>query len=105
GILRQTKIVSVNSASSVVKPLCSLAESLLPEGSLERDVSVLLRRILVAFGVEDGERGDQLRPRLPRPDDFVDKAARCGNVRVGELLFELRDAPRARRFLVRRSVD
>src|SRR5215471_12128038 len=45
---------------------------------LQRNVAVLLRRVLVPFGLEPGEGRDQFRARLARADHFVDEAARGG---------------------------
>src|SRR5215213_8332215 len=70
----------------------------------ERDVPVLLWRVLVALRLERGEAGDQLRARLVRPDDFVDEPALRRDEWIGELLAifgHLRGAGRreiARRF-------
>ena len=58
----------------------------------ERDVAVLLRRILVALGLEVASAAISLARVWRGLDHFVDEAARGGDVRVGELLAELRDA-------------
>src|SRR5688500_15354988 len=76
-----------------------------PGALSQRDVPVLLRRIAVAFGLEAGERGDQLRARLAGWDHFVDEAARRRDVRVRELLAELRDALGPQRVGIRGSVE
>src|SRR5688500_16937542 len=67
---------------------------------LQRDIPVLLWRVLVALGVERGQGRDQLGARLARADHFVHEATCGGDVRVGELLLELGDPPGARRVLV-----
>src|SRR5215831_2393809 len=56
--------------------------ALLAGGTSKRDVAVLLRGILVAFGFEPSKGGNELRARFPRMDDFVDEAARSRDVRV-----------------------
>src|SRR3982751_5429441 len=52
----------------------------------ERDISVLLRRILVALRFEAPQRGNELAPRLARLNHLVDESAASGYVRAGELL-------------------
>src|SRR5215510_4109414 len=76
-----------------------------PTQRSKRDVPVLFRRVFVAFGVQVRERDSQLRPGLPRSNDFVDEPALGRGIRVGELLLEFGDALRARRVLVVRGVD
>jgi hypothetical protein len=71
----------------------------------ERDVAVLLRRVLVALGLEPRQRGDEPRARLPRPDDLVDEPARRRDVGIGELLPELLDALRALYGRIRGGLD
>ena len=51
----------------------------------ERDVAMLLPRVRVALVGQHRQRADESRPRLGRPDDVVDIAARRGDVRVGEV--------------------
>src|ERR1041384_3158831 len=55
---------------------------------LQRDVAVLLGRILVALGLETLERRHELPPRLSRLNHFVDEAAARGHERAGKLLTE-----------------
>src|SRR5207244_4772144 len=71
----------------------------------ERNVAVLLWRVLVALGFQRGEAVDQLRARLVRPDDLVDEAALRRHVRIGELLAVLRDLRRARRRDILRRIE
>src|SRR4051812_8585509 len=66
----------------------------------ERDIAVLLRRVLVAFAIENGERGNEFLARLPGANHFVDEPARGSGVGIGELLLELGDTPTARGILV-----
>src|SRR5687768_2963842 len=72
---------------------------------LEWNISVLLRRVLVAFAVERGERGDQLAACTAGPDDFVDEAASGGDSGVGELLPVLGDSCRADRRDIRGGLE
>jgi len=58
----------------------------LPRLSLQRDVPVLLRRVLVALGVQRRERGDQAAARGARLDHLVQEAAGRGHERVRQLL-------------------
>src|SRR5207249_368797 len=55
----------------------------------ERNIPVLLRRVLVAFAVQVLERGNQLPAGLARLDHFVDEAAARRDVGVGEFGAEL----------------
>src|SRR5204863_9332865 len=71
----------------------------------EWDVAVLLRRVLVALGLERGEAVDQLRARLMGTDDLVDEAALRGDVRVCELLAVLGNPGRARRGDIRGGIE
>src|SRR5437899_8366470 len=59
--------------------------------SSQRDVAVLPRRVGVALGSENGQRGAQPRARVARLDDLVHVAALGGHVRVAELLAILAD--------------
>src|SRR5689334_16454168 len=59
---------------------------------LERDVAVLLRRILVALPLQRLQRVNQSRTCVRRIDDVVHVAARGGDVRVRKLLRVLVDA-------------
>src|SRR5262245_64841848 len=52
----------------------------------ERDVAMLLRRVLVALVGEHLERGDETRARVLGLDDLVDVAELGRLERVGELL-------------------
>src|SRR5262249_18283534 len=52
----------------------------------QRDVPVVLGRVLVALGREDLERLDQLPASVAGLDDFVDVPAFGGGVWIGELL-------------------
>src|SRR3989442_10494994 len=61
------------------------------EGSSQRDVAVLPRRVGVALGLENRQRRAQPRARVARLDDLVHVAALGGHVRVGELLAILAD--------------
>src|SRR5688500_6540631 len=61
----------------------------------ERDISVLLRGVLVPLGLEGGEGGDQPGAGLARTDHFVHEPARGRDVGVGEFLLELGDPFRA----------
>src|SRR5690349_7368193 len=63
--------------------------------NLERDVSMFLRRILVAFVIERRERLHQFRTRHARQDHFVDVAALGGHIGAGKTVAELRDLLRA----------
>src|SRR5204863_9442383 len=74
-------------------------------GPLERNVFVLLRRIPVALVLKVAQRRDQLRPRLPRTDDFVQKPSARRDVGVGELLAELPHLLRPDRRRIRRRVE
>ena len=60
----------------------------------ERDVAMLLSRVRVALVGQHLQRPDQPRPRLGRPDDVVDIAARRRDVRVRELRLVGRDQSR-----------
>src|SRR4051794_27304343 len=53
-------------------------------GESERDVAMLLRRVLLALVLEDLERADDLRSRLLRLDDLVDVAELGGLERIRE---------------------
>src|SRR6185369_5931654 len=50
----------------------------------ERNVPVLLRRVLVALVLQDLERADEARARVLGRDDLVDVAELGGHERVGE---------------------
>ena len=67
---------------------------------LQRYVAVLFRRILVAFGIERGERGDEFGTRLPRPDHLVDEPAFGRDVWIRELLAKLGDLGCANRLRI-----
>src|SRR5687768_9592237 len=74
--------------SRTAAPMCCCP----PAGRrLERNIPVLLRRVLIALRLERGERGDQLRACLSRLDDFIDESPRRRDVRVGELRAVLGD--------------
>src|SRR6266404_1188023 len=60
--------------------------------SSQRDVAVLPRRVGVALGSENGQRGAQPRARVARLDDLVHVAALGGHVRVRELRAVFADA-------------
>src|SRR6266568_5685638 len=64
---------------------------IVPRSSLQGDVAMLLRRILVALVAQHGKGGDQLSAREARLDDLVDVAALRSDVRIGELLSVLSD--------------
>src|SRR5882672_11615928 len=49
---------------------------------LERNIPMLLRRVLVALGLQHFQRLDQLLARLSRLDDCIEIAALCRYVRV-----------------------
>src|SRR5437867_2906698 len=72
---------------------------------LQRNVSVLLRRIPVALVLKVAQRRDQLRPRLPRADHFVQEPSARSDVGVGELLAELPHLLRPDGRRVRRRVE
>ena len=62
-----------------------------PEGppALQRDVSVLLWRILVALALKTAQGGNQLGPGHVRLDDLIDIAATGGHERISQLVAEL----------------
>src|SRR5438132_12983559 len=64
--------------------------------SSERDVPMLLRRVLIALVFEVLESGNQLATRLSGMNHFVQEAARGGDVRIRELRAELLDFLRSR---------
>src|SRR5262249_50664071 len=72
---------------------------------LERYVAVLLRRVLVALVVEVFQGGNQPPAGIARPDDFVDEATAGRNIRVGELLPELRHLVGASRGRIARRIE
>src|SRR5439155_10451731 len=59
--------------------------------SSERDVPVLLRRVLVALPLEQRQGRDEAWARRRGLDDIVDVAALGRDVRIREALAELRD--------------
>src|SRR5689334_10208306 len=59
----------------------------------ERDVAMLLRRVLVALVLEHLERADDLRARVLGLDDLVDVAELRGLERVRERAAVIRDEP------------
>ena len=61
------------------------------DSDLQRDVAVLLGRILIALVAQHGKRRDQLSSRETRLDDLVDVSPLGGDVGIGELLLVLRD--------------
>src|SRR5712691_11848070 len=58
----------------------------LRERGLERDVVVLLPRVLKLFAAQHGEGASEAPPRRPRQDHVVDEAAARRDERVGEFL-------------------
>src|SRR5882762_9744491 len=60
--------------------------TLLNTSYLERNVSVLLRRILVALGLQGLQRIDEGRPRVTWIDNVVEVAPAGSDVRVREHL-------------------
>src|SRR5688500_6317630 len=73
--------------------------------ALERNVAMLLRRILVALVIERGQRLHQLGARRARQDHFVDVGAFGGDIRARKSLSELRDFLGAHRRRILRLVD
>src|SRR6185369_2792940 len=67
----------------------------------ERDVAMLLARVDILFVGEELEGGDESRPRLGRPDDRVDVAARGRGVRARELGLVLLDESSLLRIRIR----
>src|ERR1041384_802610 len=66
----------------------------------QRNVPVLLRRVRVALVLEQRERSDQFGSGLRRFNYFINEATFSGDVRIGELFFELIHARSAgRRFI------
>src|SRR5438309_899507 len=73
--------------------------------TLERDIAMLLGRVLVALRLEILERADQLAPRLARPDHLVQKPVRGRDVGIRELLAELLDLLGARLYRIRGGLE
>src|SRR5687767_11080302 len=67
---------------------------------LERNVAMLLRRVLVALVIERGKGLHQLGARRARRDYFVDVAAFGGDIRTCKPFAELRDFLRPHRLRV-----
>ena len=51
---------------------------------LQRNIAVLLRRILVALVLENLQGIDQARTGVARLNDIVDESAAGGDIRIGE---------------------
>src|SRR6516164_5260920 len=62
-----------------------------PGAGLERNVSVLLGRVLVAFVLEVLQGSDQLAARLARANDLVHESPRGCRIRIREFFPELAD--------------
>src|SRR5438132_1339755 len=75
---------------SAISPRFAMS-TLLNTRYLQRDVSVLLRRILVVLRLQRLQRGYQRWPRVSRVDDVVDVASTSGDVGMRELLAILLD--------------
>src|SRR5207237_1290640 len=58
-------------------------------GTLQRNISVLLRRILVALGLQHLQPVDEPFARLARLDHSINIAALGSDVRIGKALAEL----------------
>src|SRR5262250_3109251 len=74
-------------------------------GGSERDVAMLLRRVLVALVLQHLERADEPRTGVLRLDDLVDVAQLRRLVRVRERAAILGDEPGPGRVLVRGPLD
>src|SRR6266581_1043913 len=70
---------------SAISPRFAM-RTLLNTSYLKWDVSVLLRRILVALRLQGLQRGYERRPCIPRVDDVVDVTSTSGDVGMRELL-------------------
>src|ERR1700692_132723 len=62
-----------------------------PATTLQRDIPVLLSRVLVALVLQHVQRLDELLARLSRLNHRIDKSAIGGHVRIGQAVAEFFD--------------